>query len=228
MNGSLYIVATPIGNLEDITLRALRILKEVDVVLCEDTRTTGKLLKHFDISAKLTSYHGNATDKKHTYILDMLRDGKKLALVSDAGTPCISDPGVMLIHAVRTQLPEVEIFAIPGPSAVISALSISGLPSSEYLFLGFAPHKKGRKTFFERIGASDTTIAFYESPHRFEKALAGLAEVLDENRHLLIARELTKMHEQGVYGTLFEILEYFKNHPDKIRGEFVIVVEGRK
>ncbi|MHB8651680.1 MAG: 16S rRNA (cytidine(1402)-2'-O)-methyltransferase [Minisyncoccota bacterium] len=221
---TLSIIATPIGNLEDITLRAMRVLKEVDVVLCEDTRTTAKLLKKYEITTPTMSYHAHSKLAKMEKIFALLEEGKNLALVSDAGTPCISDPGVLLVAKVRERFGDrVRIVPVPGPSAVISALSASGIPASEFLFLGFLPHKKGRETLFKEIAAAKRTIAFYESPHRILKTLASL-ETYAGGRHIVLARELTKIYEEVLSGTAGELLEMFKRHPEKVRGEFVVVV----
>lgn len=225
---TLYIVATPIGNLEDITFRAVRILSEVDLILCEDTRVTKRLLAKYDINTPLESYHSHTSEGKHKYILDVVLGEKDVALVSDAGTPTISDPGVKIIDLVRKHPElEVDIIVIPGASAVTSALSVSGIPSSEFLFLGFIPHKKGRKKLFEEIAENKRTVAFYESPHRILKTLKSLTEFLDEKREVVIARELTKIHEQTIRGSANECLNYFEEHKDKVRGEFVVIVSGR-
>jgi len=224
---TLYIVATPIGNLEDITLRAIRILKEVDLILCEDTRVTKRLLDRYDINKPTLSYHAQSKLSKVDKIFSLLEEGKSLALVSDAGTPTISDPGCLLVAQVREKFGDIiEIISIPGPSAVLAALSVSGFPSSEFIFLGFLPHKKGRETLFKEIAVSKRTVVFYESPHRMEKTLASLAEHLEPERKILVAREITKIYEENVQGTLLEVVKYFLDHPDHIRGEFVVVVEG--
>ena len=223
----LYIIATPIGNLEDITLRALRILKEVDTILCEDTRETKKLLSRYEIHKPTLSYHAQSKLSKVEKIFELLEAGRDLALVSDAGTPTISDPGCMLVDQVRAHFSgSVEIIPIPGASAVLSALSVSGFPSSEFVFLGFLPHKKGRETLFREITSSKRTIVFYESPHRMEKTLVSLAEHLEPERRMQVSREITKIHESHVRGTLVDIVTHFKEHPEDIRGEFVVVVEG--
>ena len=225
--GTLYIVATPIGNLEDITLRALRILKEVDTILCEDTRTTRVLLNKYDIHTKTMSYNAHATDNKENVIIKMLKEGKNLALVSDAGTPCISDPGVMLVYNVKEQLgKEAKVVPIPGPSALISALSASGVSSAEFVFLGFLPHKKGRETLFKEISESKRVIVFYESTHRILKTLASLIEHAPHFK-IVIGRELTKQFEEFVEGTPEQVLEYFTKNSDKQRGEFVVIVEPK-
>ena len=223
----LYVVGTPIGNLEDITLRAIRILKEVDLILCEDTRVTKKLLSRYDIDTPTLSYHSHSKLSKVNKIIGLLEDDKNLALVSDAGTPTISDPGSQLITSIREDLPEVEIITIPGASALTSGLSVSGLSSSEFLFLGFLPHKKGRETLFKEIADSKRTVVFYESPHRILKTLNSLIEHLSDNRKVVVARELTKIHEEIISGSAGEILSHFDNNPDKIKGEFVLVIEGK-
>lgn len=223
---TLYIVSTPIGNMADITLRALETLKSVDMVLCEDTRVTRNLLNKYEISVSTMSYHAQSSQGKHDHIIELLREGKNLALVSDAGTPTVSDPGVMLVAQVRAELPEVKIVPIPGPSALLSALVSTGFPSAQFLYLGFLPHKKGRETMFREISDSARTVVVYESPHRIMKALESLAEVLDESRRIAVCRELTKMFEEIKIGTAKEVLEYYTTHPDKVRGEFVVVVEG--
>ena len=225
---TLYIIATPIGNLEDITLRALRVLKEVDMILCEDTRMTQKLLQKYAIATPTLSYHSHSRLAKVEKIFELLEEGKNLALVSDAGTPTISDPGVLLVFQVKEKFgQEVSIVPIPGPSAVISALSASGLPSSDFLFLGFLPHKKGRETLFKEIALSKRTTVFYESPHRILKTLESLKKHLDEKRRIVVARELTKIYEEMVTGTTEEMLRYFEKNKDKVKGEFVVVVEGK-
>jgi 16S rRNA (cytidine1402-2'-O)-methyltransferase len=233
--GKLYIVATPIGNLADMTFRAVEILKSVDTILCEDTRTTGSLLKHYEITnkndaghSKLMSFHSHSKLTKVSQIIDMIQAGKNLALVSDAGTPCISDPGVILVQELRKNFGnDIEIIAVPGASAMISAISISGLPAHEFTWLGFVPHKKGRETFFTTIATTDHTVVFYESVHRFLKTIESLNEKIP-GRPMVVARELTKLFEQVVSGNPTEILDYFTNHPDKVRGEFVIIVGPKK
>lgn len=226
---TLYVVATPIGNLEDITLRALRILQSVDAILCEDTRVTKKLLKRYEFDRPLISYHAQSKLSKTEHIFELLARGKDLALVSDAGTPTISDPGCLLVAQVRERFGDnVAIVPIPGASAVLSALSVSGFPASEYLFLGFLPHKKGRETLFREIAGSKRSVVFYESVHRFEKTLASLSEHLEPNRRILVGRELTKMHEETFIGTPKEAIMHYAANPDRLRGEFVIVVEGAK
>jgi 16S rRNA (cytidine1402-2'-O)-methyltransferase len=223
----LSVVASPIGNLEDITLRAIRTLKEADIILCEDTRVTKKLLVRYEIDKPLLSYHAHAKISKVEKIFALLEDGKNLALVSDAGTPTISDPGSLLVAQVRERFGDgVAVVPIPGPSAAIAALSASGFPSSDFLFLGFLPHKKGRETLFREIASAKRTVVFYESPHRMEKTLASLAIHLEPERRVVVARELTKLHEEMVSGTIFDIVSHFQEHPERIRGEFVVIVSG--
>ena len=222
--GTLYIVATPIGNLEDITLRAIRILKEVDYILCEDTRTTQTLLNKYEIKAKTMSYHAHSTDGKELAIINLLKAGKNLALVSDAGTPCISDPGVMLVSKVRSEFGiEAKISPIPGPSALISALSASGISSAEFTFLGFLPHKKGREKIFKEISDMKRVVVFYESTHRILKTLASLDKYLPKNK-VMIAREITKQFEEFVTDHPGKLLEFFNINKVKQKGEFVVIV----
>jgi len=227
-----YIIATPIGNLEDITLRAIRALKEVDMVLCEDTRVTKKLLQKYEIDTPTMSYHSHSKLAKVEKIFTLIREGLSFALVSDAGTPAISDPGSMLVSQIKGEFAdEIQVIPIPGPSALTTALSASGLPASEFLFLGFLPHKKGRETLFKEIAESKRTTVFYESPHRIIKTLNSLQTHLDtgcpSGRKVVIARELTKIFEQIISGTAEELLKYFEQKPDKIKGEFVVMVSGK-
>ena len=221
-----YVIGTPIGNLEDITYRAVRILSEVDLVLCEDTRVTANLLNKYGIKKPTMSYHSQSKIAKLEKILEMVAEGKTLALVSDAGTPTISDPGSVLVSSIREKFSDAQIIAIPGPSALISALSISGLPGSEFLFLGFLPHKKGRETLFKEIAASERTVVFYESPHRILKSIEFLKKYVGE-RKVVIARELSKIYEQIISGAPAEIENYFTDNPDKVRGEFVVMVSAQ-
>jgi 16S rRNA (cytidine1402-2'-O)-methyltransferase len=247
------VVATPIGNLEDITLRAIRTLKEADLVLCEDTRVTRTLFQKYGISTPTLSYHARSTMSKVETILEMLaspavtsedpeKNGgktKKVALVSDAGTPGISDPGALLVAKIRERFTaeiasgEMKIEAIPGPSAFVAALSIAGVPCADFTFLGFLPHKKGRETLFKEMVASDRTTIFYESPHRILKTLEALDKELATfsasssasiSKKLVIGRELTKVFEEIIRGTPVELTFFFKNNPEKIRGEFVVIV----
>ncbi len=223
-----YVIGTPIGNLEDITYRAVRVLGEVDLVLCEDTRVTKNLLSKYNISTPTLSYPSDnqATETKFEKILALIEEGKTLALVSDAGTPTISDPGSVLIAKIRARFPEMSIEPIPGPSALITALSASGLAASTFTFLGFLPHKKGRETLFKEMAESERVIIFYESPHRLIKTLESLNKFCPQKR-ITLARELTKIFEQIINGQASELLVYFDKHPDKIRGEFVIILADK-
>jgi 16S rRNA (cytidine1402-2'-O)-methyltransferase len=213
--------------MEDITFRAVRVLGEVDLVLCEDTRVTKNLLTKYNIKTPTFSYPSDnlATDTKFEKILTLIEEGKTLALVSDAGTPTISDPGSVLVQKIKEKFLDIEIIAIPGPSAVASALSISGLPASDFTFLGFLPHKKGRETLFKEISVTERTVVFYESPHRILKALESLKKFVPD-RKIVIARELTKVFEQVISGTPAEVEKYFTDNADKVRGEFVVIVAG--
>jgi len=219
---TLYVVATPIGNLEDISLRALRILKEVDLILCEDTRRTQKLLNFYQIKKKLLSYHQHSKLKRIEEIIDLLKRGKNLALVSDSGTPSISDPGGKLIEKIfETFGDSVKIVPIPGPSAITSIASISGFPMDKFLFLGFLPKKKKKKEFLEEILKSKYPVIFFESPYRILKTLEEL-EILNPDFKIVVARELTKKFETIYRGKVGEVKEKIKK--DKIKGEFTIVV----
>jgi 16S rRNA (cytidine1402-2'-O)-methyltransferase len=220
---TLYIVATPIGNLEDMTFRAVRVLKECAVVFCEDTRTTRVLLNRYDIKAATESFHAQSPLSKMDRIVELLEEGKDIALVSDAGTPGISDPGMLLVSEVRRRMPQASVVAVPGASALTAAVSIAGKPLHEFVFLGFLPHKKGRQTIFEEIKAGERPYVFYESPHRIEKTLESLA---GSPKTVTILREITKMHESYVSGTAEEVLATFKADPQTMRGEFVVIVNG--
>ncbi|MEK7140834.1 MAG: 16S rRNA (cytidine(1402)-2'-O)-methyltransferase [Patescibacteria group bacterium] len=220
-----YVVATPIGNLGDITLRAIETLKSVDIILCEDTRTTKKLLDKYGINTPTLSYHTHSKLAKTDKIFEMLLEGKDLALVSDAGTPTISDPGAMLVSKIKEEMPEVEVIPIPGPTAVIAALSACGLPTHEFTFLGFLPHKKGRETLFKEIAGAKRTMVFYESPHRILKTLESLVKFCPDKK-VCVARELTKIYEEIKTGTPEEILAYFTLNNEKVRGEFVVLVSN--
>ena len=195
--GKLYIVATPIGNLKDITFRAVEILKSVNFILTEDTRVSGKLLKHFEIEKKMYSYNSHASEAKSEKIIQELEEGKNIALISDAGTPTISDPGVKIVSELREKFgSNIDIIPIPGATALISAISVSGFPASEFVFYGFLPHKKGRETIFKEISELNKTAIFYESPHRLLKALDSLEKFCNKERKIFIARELTKFYEE--------------------------------
>ncbi len=222
---TLYIVATPIGNLEDITLRALRILKEVDVVFAEDTRVISKLLARYEIRVSLSRLDANTEMSGAIKVIDLLKEGKSVAFVSDAGTPGISDPGSRLVRAVRESLPEASIEAIPGASSLTAALSIAGVDAQEFLYLGFLPHKKGRKTALERIASTESTVVLFESTHRILKLMGEFAKHIPARR-VVLARELTKMHEEVLGGTPQELADILTNTPVKQKGEFVVIVEA--
>jgi len=230
---TLFVIATPIGNMDDITLRALKVLKEADLVLCEDTRMTKRLLDRHGIAAPTLSYHAHSGPARVEKIISLLKEGKNLALVSDAGTPGISDPGSELVMKIRKEFDMdgaesdggVEIKSVPGPSALTAALSIAGMPSADFTFLGFLPHKKGRETLFKEIADSGRTMVFYESPHRIMKTLESLATHLKSAaKRVAVCRELTKVFEEVVAGSADEVKSYFELHPDKARGEFVVIV----
>ena len=217
--GRLYIVATPIGNLKDFTFRAIDTLKEVDFVFAEDTRNSIQLMKHYKIETKIDSYHEHNNVKKIPKIINLLNAGKNIALISDAGTPTISDPGYKLIRACIDE--EINIIPIPGASAVTAALSASGLPSDSFFFLGFLPHKKGRKKKISFLKSLDNTIIIFESPHRLLKTLKELHDKLGE-RPVVVARELTKLYEEIIRGNFDSIIEYFESK--KVKGEIVIII----
>ena len=221
--GTLYVVATPIGNLKDITLRALEVLKSCDVVFAEDTRVSAKLLAHFEIKKTVFRYDEHSHALSVTKITKLLAEKKKVALVTDAGTPGIADPGSRLITAIRSELPEVPIIPIPGPSALVTLLSVSGMNTEQFTFLGYPPHKKGRETFFKKIKEiSVWPIVLYESPHRIVKTLRSIAEQCGEERIVVVGRELTKMYEEIFRGTASAALQKYET--DVIRGEFVIII----
>lgn len=220
MSGKLYIVATPIGNLEDITLRALRTLKEVDVIAAEDTRHTLKLLNHFEISKPLISYHRHNEDKKTNILIEKLKSGENIAIVSDAGTPGICDPGEEMIKAAIKE--DIQVIPIPGACAMINALICSGIDTKEFVFLGFLPlNKKLRKEKLEKIRIAEETIIIYEAPHKLNLTLNDLKELIKE-RKIVIARELTKIHEDFFRGKVDEAIRYAEN----VKGEIIIVIEG--
>jgi 16S rRNA (cytidine1402-2'-O)-methyltransferase len=226
---NLYIVGTPIGNLKDISIRALEILKSVDLILCEDTRVTQKLLNHFEIKTKTLSYHQHSKLKKVEYILDLLKKEQNLALVSDAGTPGISDPGNKLIEGIVNLLnDQVKIISIPGPSALTSAISISGFQTDRFSFLGFPPQKRKRNKFFQEVIDSKYPVIFYESPYRILKTL-GEISVLDDKLSIVVCRELTKKFETIYRGTIKGVIDKLENPKvgEKIKGEFVIIVNSK-
>ncbi|HRG37038.1 MAG TPA: 16S rRNA (cytidine(1402)-2'-O)-methyltransferase [Bacteroidia bacterium] len=220
----LYIVPTPIGNLEDITLRAIRVLKEVDLILAEDTRKSGILLKHLNIDKKMFAHHQHNEHKTVTMISERIASGEKIALITDAGTPGISDPGFLLIRECIANGVEVE--CLPGATAFVPALVNSGLPCDSFCFEGFLPQKKGRQTKIKSLIHEPRTIVLYESPHRLVKALEQLIEFLGPHRHASVSRELTKLFEENKRGTLQELLDYFKTKT--VKGEIVMVIEGNK
>lgn len=224
MTGKLYLVPTPIGNLEDITLRALRILKEVDLILAEDTRTSAPMLKHFEIDQKVFAHHQHNEHKAVAEIVKFLKEGKNIALISDAGTPAISDPGFLLVREVLKHNLPVE--CLPGATAFVPALVNSGLPNDRFTFEGFIPVKKGRQTRLKELIYEQRTMIFYESPHRLLKTLEEFIEYFGGDRQAAISRELTKMFEENVRGTLAEIKTHFEENI--LKGEFVIVVAGNE
>lgn len=221
----LSIVATPIGNLKDISLRAKEVLTQATLIIAEDTRTTGQLLKLLEIEGKkeFISSHAQSSDSALEKAIEHCKDHEYIVLVTDAGTPAISDPGSQFIDEFRKVYPEAIIVPIPGPSALVAAVSVSGFPGNHVEFVGFVPHKKGRQTLFNTIAETEHMVVMYESPHRILKTLEALAEVLGE-RQLMIGREMTKTFEEYPRGTASELLAYYKAHPDKVKGEFVVVV----
>ncbi|WP_412068508.1 16S rRNA (cytidine(1402)-2'-O)-methyltransferase [Rubrivirga sp. IMCC43871] len=219
----LILVPTPVGNLEDITLRAIRTLKEADVVACEDTRTTGKLFNHFGIDTPRLSFHTHNEHGRVSQLVSRMQAGETVALVSDAGTPGISDPGFLLVRAAAEA--DIRVEALPGPTAFVPALVASGLPSDRFVFEGFLPHKKGRQTRIKALADEPRTSILYESPHRLVKLLGQLAEFLGEDRPAAVGRELTKIHEEVRRGTLAELAAHYGAQA-KVRGEIVVVVGG--
>lgn len=223
MSSRLYIVSTPIGNLEDITLRALDVLKEVDLIACEDTRTTKKLLSRYRIAKPLTSYHEHNEAEKAKELLSLLEEGKSIALVSDAGTPGVSDPGYRLVKLASEH--NIEILSVPGPSAAVAALSVSGLPTSGFAFFGFPPRSKKRLIdYLERLKSYPETLVFYESPRRVMKTLGVMSEVLGD-RDISVSREITKLYEETLRGKISGIIETLEKRGE-IKGELTLVIEG--
>lgn len=220
---ALYIVSTPIGNLDDITLRAIDTLKKVDIIACEDTRHSQILLNKYEIKKPLLSYHSHSGQTKLDKLIAALQDGSEIALISDAGTPGISDPAYGLIKAALEQ--NIEIVPIPGACAFLTALVASGLPMNQFIYLGFLPIKKGRQTLLKSLAEEEKTVVFYESPHRIQKTLSQLEEFLGPERKIVIGRELTKMHEEFVRGTVNEVKEIFAKRAPK--GEFTVVLGGK-
>ena len=220
--GTLYVVPTPVGNLEDITMRALRVLREADLILAEDTRTSGNLLRHFDIHKPMLSFHKFNEHQVVSGIVQRLQGGEQMALVSDAGTPGISDPGYLLVREAIAA--DVEVITLPGPTAFVPALVSSGLPCDKFCFEGFLPQKKGRMTRLQELQNEPRTIVLYESPHRVVKLLEQLSEVFGPERPVSVCREISKVHEESVRGTVAEALAHFQE--TEPRGEFVVVVGG--
>ena len=219
--GNLYIVATPIGNLSDMTFRGVDVLNQVDFVACEDTRVTKKLLSYYDIDTPVITYHQHTKDVKANRIIDEINSGKNIALVTDAGTPGISDPGNKLVSVAIDN--DIKVEPIPGVSAVTALVSVSGIDMQKFTFLAYPPHKKGRQTFFGNIVQSEVPVVYYDSVHRVIKNLKLLKDILPEAK-IILGRELTKMHEEIVRGTVGEVIEYFEKNPTKVRGEFAIIV----
>ncbi|MDP5230680.1 MAG: 16S rRNA (cytidine(1402)-2'-O)-methyltransferase [Cellulophaga sp.] len=222
--GKLYIVPTPIGNLEDITLRAIRILKEADLILAEDTRTSGKLLQHLEVTTHMQSHHMHNEHKTIDNIIKRLLAGETIALISDAGTPAISDPGFLLTRACVEN--NIEVDCLPGATAFVPALVNSGLPNDKFVFEGFLPVKKGRQTRLLFLAEETRTIIFYESPHKLLKTLANFVEYFGADRQVSVSRELTKLYEETIRGTATEVLKHYTEKPPK--GEIVIIVAGKK
>lgn len=219
----LYLVPTPIGNLEDMTFRAIRVLKEVDFILAEDTRTSGKLLKHFEIGTQMHSHHMHNEHKTVENIVNQIKGGKKAALISDAGTPAISDPGFLLTRACIEA--GIEVDCLPGATAFVPALVNSGLPNDKFIFEGFLPVKKGRQTRLLALAEETRTMIFYESPHKLLKTLSNFADYFGEDRKISVSREISKLHEETIRGSVKEVLEHYTAKPPK--GEIVVVVAGK-
>jgi 16S rRNA (cytidine1402-2'-O)-methyltransferase len=221
---NLYLVPTPIGNLEDITLRAIRILKEANIILAEDTRTSGKLLKHYEISTRMESYHKFNEHKAVDRLLQRMKAGEQFALISDAGTPAISDPGYLLSKAVLENGLKLEV--LPGATAFVPAIIKSGFACDRFLYEGFLPHKKGRQTKMKQVAENPFTTVFYESPHRIVKALEQIVEFISPERKVSVSREISKMFEETITGTAEEVLENLKSR-EKVKGEIVLVISGK-
>ncbi len=222
MKGKLYVVPTPIGNLKDMTFRAIEVLKAADLILAEDTRTSGKLLKHFEIETPQRSYHKFNEHKTVDQLVEQMENGSTMALITDAGTPAISDPGYLIVHkAIEKDIP---VETLPGATAFVPALVNSGLPAESFVFLGFLPVKKGRKTFLENLQEEKRTMIFYESPHKLQKTLKDFIHYFSEDRKASVSREISKMYEETRRGSLKELLDYFEQKQPK--GEFVIVLSG--
>jgi 16S rRNA (cytidine1402-2'-O)-methyltransferase len=222
--GKLFIVPTPIGNLKDMTFRAIEVLKEVDLILAEDTRTSGKLLKHYEIETPMQSHHMHNEHKTVEGIVRKLNSGEKIALISDAGTPAISDPGFLLTRACVEN--NIEVECLPGATAFVPALVNSGFPNDRFVFEGFLPVKKGRQTRLQVLAEEPRTVILYESPHKLIKTLGQLKEFFGDDRQISVSRELSKLHEETLRGTAQELLDHFENRPPK--GEIVVVISGKK
>lgn len=220
----LYLIPTPIGNLEDMTLRAIRVLKEVDLILAEDTRTSGKLLKHFEIGTQMHSHHMHNEHKTVDNIVSQIKAGKNIALISDAGTPAISDPGFLLTRACIEA--GIEVDCLPGATAFVPALVNSGLPTDKFVFEGFLPVKKGRQTRLLALAEETRTMVFYESPHKLLKTLAQFVEYFGETRRVSVSREISKLHEETIRGSIKEVLEHYTAKPPK--GEIVVILAGKE
>ncbi len=223
-SGKLILVPTPVGNLGDITLRAIEVLKSADIILAEDTRVSSKLMKHFEIDKKLTPHHKFNEHKSLSAIVQKLKSGLTVALISDAGTPGISDPGFLLVRACAEN--DIETECLPGATALIPALAVSGLPADRFVFEGFLPQKKGRQKRISELADENRTMVFYESPYRLVKALEQFAEIFGEARKACVCREISKIYEETKRGSLNELMNYYSEHPPK--GEIVIVVEGKQ
>lgn len=221
--GKLFLVPTPIGNLEDITFRAIRVLKEADLILAEDTRNSGKLLKHFEIQTHMQSHHMHNEHKTVDNVVARIKAGETVALISDAGTPAISDPGFLLTRACVEA--GIEVDCLPGATAFVPALVNSGLPNDKFIFEGFLPVKKGRQTRLKILAEESRTMIFYESPHKLIKTLGNFVEYFGEDRRVSVSREITKLHEETIRGTATEVLQYYTSNPPK--GEIVIIVAGK-
>lgn len=220
----LYIVPTPIGNLKDMTFRAVEVLQEVDLILAEDTRTSGKLLKHFEISTSMQSHHMHNEHKMVDGLVQKLKSGQTIALISDAGTPAISDPGFLLTRACVEN--DIEVECLPGATAFVPALVNSGLPNDKFVFEGFLPVKKGRQTRLKLLAEESRTMIFYESPHKLIKTLSNFCEYFGDERQVSVSRELTKLYEETIRGTAKDVLNHYESKPPK--GEIVIIVAGKK
>ncbi|MBC8464735.1 MAG: 16S rRNA (cytidine(1402)-2'-O)-methyltransferase [Bacteroidetes bacterium] len=220
----LFVVPTPIGNLEDMTFRAIRVLKEADIILAEDTRTSGKLMKHFEIETPMRSHHMHNEHKTIQKWVDEIQSGQVIALITDAGTPAISDPGFLLVRECAKN--DIEVDCLPGATAFVPALVNSGLPCDKFIFEGFLPHKKGRQTRLLQLAEENRTMVFYESPYRVIKTLEQFSEFMGEERQVSVSREISKKFEETIRGTVSEALSHFKEKAPK--GEFVMVLEGKK